>query len=135
MIQSVDHVAIAVRSIEERRDYYEQVLGAHFEGIEEFPDQKVRVAFYQVGAVQLELLEATSPDSLVASFLQHRGEGLHHIAFGVEDLRQRIVELRQQGVRLVDEQPRPGAHGTEMVFLHPAATGGVLTELCAPRRR
>jgi len=138
MVLGINHIAIAVRSIDERRGFYEQVLGARFEGIEEVTSQKVRVAFLVVGEagheVRLELLEATGPDSPVAAFIQKRGEGLHHLAFAVDDLERRLRELGQQGVRLIDEEPRPGAHGTEIAFLHPQASGGVLTELCQPRR-
>lgn len=131
--KKIDHIGIAVRSIAERRPFYEQALGARFEGIEEVADQKVRVAFFQVGEVRLELLEATSEDSPVARFIARRGEGLHHIAYAVEELARRLAELEQQGVRLIDKQPRPGAHGTAIAFLHPQSTGGVLTELCQPR--
>jgi methylmalonyl-CoA/ethylmalonyl-CoA epimerase len=132
MVKSINHIGIAVRSIAERRAFYEQVLGARFEGIEEVADQKVRVAFFQVGEVRIELLEATAPDSPVATFIAKRGEGVHHLAFGVEDLPARLAELRAGGIKLIDETPRRGAHGTEIAFLHPQASGGVLTELCQP---
>jgi methylmalonyl-CoA/ethylmalonyl-CoA epimerase len=130
MVKSINHIGIAVRSIAERRGFYEQVLGARFEGIEEVADQKVRVAFFQVGEVRLELLEATAPDSPVAAFIAKRGEGVHHLAFAVDDLPARLAELRTGGIKLIDQSPRRGAHGTEIAFLHPSASGGVLTELC-----
>lgn len=130
----VNHIGIAVRSLEEHRAYYEDVLGAVYEGAEEVASQKVRVAFYRLGGgpspVRLELLEPTSPDSPVARFLEKRGEGVHHIAYTVDDLEERLRALGEAGVRRIDEQPRPGAHGTRIAFLHPASTGGVLTELC-----
>ncbi len=132
MVKRVNHIGIAVRSIAERRAFYEQVLGARFEGIEEVPDQKVRVAFFLVGEVRIELIEPAAPDSLLAAYLQKRGEGLHHIAFTVEDLPQRLAELRARGIKLIDEAPRTGAHGMRIAFIHPQVSGGVLTELCEP---
>ena len=135
--RAVNHIGIAVRSIEAHRPYYEGVLGARFDGVEEVADQKVRVAFYSVGPegheVRLELLEPTAADSPVAQFLEKRGEGLHHVAYTVDDVRARLAALKEGGVRLIDEAPRPGAHHTEIAFLHPKASGGVLTELCQPR--
>lgn len=138
MIQpkAVHHIGIAVRSIEAHRQFYEEVLGARFEGIEEVPDQKVRVGFFAVGPagheVRLELLEPTSPDSTVAAFLEKRGEGLHHLAYQVDNIQDRLDELKRSGVQLVDETPRPGAHHMQVAFLHPKSTGSVLTELCEP---
>lgn len=140
MIQprSINHVGIAVASIEASREFYEKTLGARFEGIEEVADQKVRVAFYLVGPegheVRLELLEPTAPDSPVAKFIEKRGEGLHHLAYTVDDIERRLEELRASGVRLIDETPRAGAHDTRIAFLHPKSSGSVLTELCEPRR-
>lgn len=134
--RAINHIGIAVRSIDAQRPFYEQTLGARFEGIEDVPDQKVRVAFFSVGpeghAVRLELLEPTSPDSTVAQFIEKRGEGLHHVAYTVDDIEARLDALRRGGVRLIDETPRPGAHHTRIAFLHPKSSGGVLTELCQP---
>jgi methylmalonyl-CoA/ethylmalonyl-CoA epimerase len=130
--QAINHVGIAVRSIEAQRPFYESTLGAVFEGVEEVPDQKVRVAFFRIGDVRLELLEPTEPSSTVATFLDKRGEGLHHVAFTVAGLEQRIAELKQSGVRMIDSVPRPGAHHLRIAFLHPKSTFGVLTELCEP---
>lgn len=136
--KAVNHLGIAVRSLEEQRPFYERVLGATFEGIEEVADQKVRVAFYLVGppghVVRLELLEPTAPDSPIAAFLEKKGEGLHHVAYTVDDLDARLSELKREGVRLIDEKPRTGAHHTRIAFLHPKASQGVLTELCEPAR-
>ena len=131
-VKSISHIGIAVRSIAETRPFYEQTLGLRCENEETVADQKVRVAFFRVGEVRIELLEPTEPDSPVAKFIEKRGEGVHHIAYCVDDLAARLVELRAGGVRLIDDQPRPGARGTQIAFLHPKATHGVLTELCEP---
>lgn len=131
-VKGLNHVGIAVRSITEQRMLYEQTLGARFEGIEEVPAQKVRVAFFRVGPVLLELLEPTAPDSPIAAFLEKRGGGLHHVAFTVEDLPARIEELKREGLVMIDEVPRPGAHHQWIAFVHPRSTHGVLTELCEP---
>jgi methylmalonyl-CoA/ethylmalonyl-CoA epimerase len=131
-VQAVNHIGIAVRSIEAQRPFYEETLGAIFEGVEDVPSQQVRVAFFRIGDVRLELLEPTDLAGPVARFLEKRGEGLHHIAFTVEKLEDRIAELKQAGVRLIDDSPRPGAHHMRIAFLHPSSTSGVLTELCEP---
>ena len=131
-VKAVNHIGIAVRSIDAQRPFYEGTLGAVFEGVEDVPDQKVRVGFFRVGDVRLELLEPTDPSSTVTAFLEKRGEGLHHVAFTVAGLEQRIAELKQAGVRMIDDAPRPGAHHMRIAFLHPKSTSGVLTELCEP---
>lgn len=134
--EAIHHIGIAVHSIEEHRAYYEGVLGARFEGIEEVPSQRVRVGFFAIGPeacpVRLELLEPTSPESTVAKFLEKRGEGLHHVAYAVAGIQERLDVLRKEGIRLLDEVPRTGAHQMQVAFLHPKSTGGVLTELCEP---
>ena len=131
-VKAVNHIGIAVRSIDAQKPFYEGALGAVFEGVEEVPDQKVRVGFFRIGDVRLELLEPTDPSSTVAAFLEKRGEGLHHIALTVAGLEDRIAELKQSGVRMIDDAPRPGAHHMRIAFLHPRSTSGVLTELCEP---
>jgi methylmalonyl-CoA/ethylmalonyl-CoA epimerase len=131
-VQAVNHIGIAVRSIDAQRAFYEGVLGAVFEGVEVVADQKVRVGFFRVGDVRFELLEPTEPTSTVAAFLEKRGEGLHHVALTVEGIEARIAELKQSGVRMIDDVPRPGAHHMQIAFLHPKCTFGVLTELCEP---
>lgn len=131
--QSINHIGVAVRSIESQRGFYEKILGAVFEGVEEVPDQKIRVGFFRIGSVRLELLEPTDPSSTVAGFIEKRGEGLHHLAYTVEDIDRCLESLRQQGVRLIDEKPRPGAHRTRIAFIHPKSSGSVLTELCEPQ--
>jgi methylmalonyl-CoA/ethylmalonyl-CoA epimerase len=136
--RGVNHIGIAVRSLDSQREYYEGVLGAHYEGAEEVPSQKVRVAFYRLGPaeapVRIELLEPTADDSPVARFLERRGEGVHHVAYTVDGIEERLRDLAESGIRLIDETPRPGAHDTRIAFLHPRSTGGVLTELCEPTR-
>tara|TARA_E500000318_G_scaffold14032_1_gene13677 strand:- start:294 stop:734 length:441 start_codon:yes stop_codon:yes gene_type:complete len=137
-VKAINHIGIAVRSLDEHRAFYEDTLGARFEAVEEVPDQKVRVGFFLVGdpaqegggAVRLELLEPTSTDSPVAKFIEKKGEGIHHIAYSVEGLDARLAELKAHGVRLIDEAPRDGAHHQRIAFLHPKASKGVLTELC-----
>jgi methylmalonyl-CoA/ethylmalonyl-CoA epimerase len=131
-VKALNHIGIAVRSIEAQRAFYEGVLGAEFESVEDVPSQKVRVGFFRIGDVRLELLEPTEPASTVAAFLEKRGEGLHHIAFTVADIEDRIAELKKEGLRMIDEVPRPGAHHMRIAFLHPKSTSGVLTELCEP---
>ncbi len=131
-VRALHHVGIAVRSIEAQRVFYESVLGADFQGMEEVPDQGVRVAFFRVGTTLVELLEPTSDASPIQSFLVKRGEGLHHLAYTVDSLEVQIAELERQGIRMIDRVPRPGAHGMRIAFLHPHSTGGVLTELCEP---
>jgi methylmalonyl-CoA/ethylmalonyl-CoA epimerase len=131
-VKAVNHVGIAVRSIEAQRPFYEGALGAVFEGFEVVPDQKVRVGFFRIGDVRLELLEPTDASSTVAGFLEKRSEGLHHIAFTVAGIEERIAELKTSGLRMIDDVPRPGAHHMRIAFLHPKSTFGVLTELCEP---
>ena len=132
MLQKISHIGIAVTSIDEAAPFYRDVLGMQFEGTEVVAEQKVRVAFFVVGESRIELLEPTEADSPVARFLDKNGPGVHHVAYEVADLPQRLAQLRTEGVRLIDENPRQGAHGTRIAFLHPKASGGVLTELCQP---
>jgi len=130
MTDKINHIGIAVKNLAVSIPFYRDVLGMQFEGTEEVSEQKVRVAFLAVGESRIELLEPTSADSPVAKFLEKNGEGIHHIAYQVDDLVETLERLRGEGVRLIDEQPRRGAHGARIAFLHPKATGGVLTELC-----
>lgn len=131
-VKSLNHVGIAVRSIEDQRPYYEDVLGAEFEGYEDVPSQKVKVGFFRVENVRLELLEPTDPSGPIAKFLEKRGEGLHHLAFTVDDIQARIDQLKESGIRMIDETPRGGAHHMQIAFVHPKSSHGVLTELCEP---
>lgn len=130
MTNKINHIGIAVKNIETAIPFYRDQLGMEFEGTEEVSEQKVRVAFLKVGESRIELLEPTSPDSPVAKFLEKNGEGIHHMAYEVDDITATLAELKRKEVRLIDEQPRLGAHGSLIAFLHPKATGGVLTEIC-----
>jgi methylmalonyl-CoA/ethylmalonyl-CoA epimerase len=130
MPKKISHIGIAVTSIEEAALFYRDVLGMEFEGTEVVAEQKVKVAFFVVGESRIELLEPTAADSPVARFLEKNGPGVHHIAYEIADLEQRLAQLKSEGVRLIDESPRTGAHKTQIAFLHPKASGGVLTELC-----
>ena len=130
--KAINHLGVAVKSLDEARDYYENVLGGKFEGVEEVTEQKVKVAFYLVGDVRIELLEPTSEDSPISKFLETRGEGIHHVAYTVENIEDRIAEIKDGGLRMIDEKPRNGAHGTKIAFMHPKASRGILTELCEP---
>ena len=131
-VKTINHIGIAVKSIDEQRSFYEEALGAEFEGYEDVPSQKVKVGFFRVNDVRLELLEPTQEDSPIAKFLEKRGEGLHHLAFTVNDIQARIDQLKKSGVRMIDETPRKGAHDMQIAFLHPKSSCGVLTELCEP---
>ena len=130
MTKKINHIGVAVRSIDAATPFYRDVLGMVFEGTEVVAEQKVKVAFFSVGESRVELLEPTADDSPVAKFLEKNGEGTHHVAYEVDDLVATLAKLKAAGVRLIDEVPRCGAHGTRIAFLHPKASGGVLTELC-----
>lgn len=131
-VKAVNHIGIAVTSIDEQREFYETQLGAEFEGTEVVADQKVKVGFFKVGDVRLELLEPTDPTSTVAQFIEKRGQGLHHVAYTVDDIQARIAAFKEAGLRMIDETPRPGAHHMQIAFMHPKSSHGVLTELCEP---
>jgi len=129
-VRDLDHVAIVVSSIAEARSVYVDQLGMAPDGeVEHVPDQRVNVLVVVAGSQRIELVEPASEDSPVTKFLEKRGGGLHHLAYRVENLEATLASLKEQGVRLIDEAPRPGAHGTRVAFLHPKATHGVLTEL------
>ncbi|MDZ4185265.1 MAG: methylmalonyl-CoA epimerase [Desulfuromonadales bacterium] len=130
MTKKINHIGVAVRSIDAATPFYRDILGMVFEGMEVVAEQKVKVAFFSVGESRIELLEPTADDSPVAKFLEKNGEGTHHVAYEVDDLVATLARLKAAGVRLIDEVPRCGAHGTKIAFLHPKASGGVLTELC-----
>jgi methylmalonyl-CoA/ethylmalonyl-CoA epimerase len=128
--KKINHIGIAVKNIETATPFYRDILGMTFEGTEEVSEQKVRVAFLTIGESRIELLEPSSPDSPVARFLEKNGEGIHHIAYEVDDLNAALAELQNKEVRLIDKAPRRGAHGASIAFIHPGASNGVLTELC-----
>jgi methylmalonyl-CoA/ethylmalonyl-CoA epimerase len=133
MITQIDHLGIAVRSLDETVPVYEKALGLRCQHREEVASQKVRAAFFDVGGVHLELLEPTSPESPIARFLADQGEGIHHIAFRTDDLPRQLAQAAGAGVRLINPKPIDGAAGNLVAFLHPKSTHGVLTELCAPK--
>jgi methylmalonyl-CoA/ethylmalonyl-CoA epimerase len=130
MIKKVDHIGIAVRSIETTLPFYTEVLKLPLLGIEEVESQKVRVAFLKAGETKLELLEPTTQESTIAQFIEKRGEGMHHIALGVNSIEERIIEMKEKGIRMIDEEPRIGAGGAHIAFMHPKSASGVLVELC-----
>jgi methylmalonyl-CoA/ethylmalonyl-CoA epimerase len=132
MLTKINHIGVAVTCIEDALPYYRDQLGMNYEGEEVVAAQKVKVAFLQIGESRIELLEPTSDESPVAGFLKKNGPGMHHIAYEVDDLEGALRKLEAQGVRLIDKKPRKGAHGTKIAFVHPKASGGVLTELCQP---
>ena len=134
-LSRIDHLGIAVKSIDEVLPYFENTLGLKCYAIEEVADQKVKTAFLKVGEVKLELLEPTSPESAVAKVLENGGRGVHHVAFAVEDgVANALAECDAQGLRLIDKAPRPGAENMMIAFLHPKCTAGILTELCEPKK-
>ena len=130
-ISHIEHLGIAVKSLDEAIPYYENILGMKCYSIEEVADQKVKTAFFKVGQTKLELLEPTSDESPIAKFIEKRGEGIHHLAFAVEDgVANALAEMEGKGVRLIDKAPRKGAEGLNIAFIHPKSTHGVLTEFC-----
>ncbi|MCU0793054.1 MAG: methylmalonyl-CoA epimerase [Opitutaceae bacterium] len=132
MISRIDHLGIAVRSLDASIPYYERALGLRCEHREEVPSQQVRTAFFTVGEVHLELLEPMSAESPIAKFIEKNGEGVHHVAFATDDIVAQLGQASGAGVRLIHEKPFPGAAGKLVAFLHPKSTGGVLTEFCSP---
>ncbi|MEI6035906.1 MAG: methylmalonyl-CoA epimerase [Verrucomicrobiae bacterium] len=132
-IQKIDHLGIAVKSIEAALPYYEKALGLKCGEIEDVPSQKVRTAFFVCGEVHLELLEPTDPESPIAKFIEAKGEGLHHIAFATTDITGQLAQAKASGARLIHEVPFDGAAGKLVAFLHPKSSFGVLTEFCQPK--
>ncbi|ACL05466.1 methylmalonyl-CoA epimerase [Desulfatibacillum aliphaticivorans] len=126
----IDHLGIAVNDMDAARQVWESILGLSFEGKETVEAQKVTTGFLPVGESEVELLESTSPDGPVAKFIEKRGEGFQHVAFRVENIEEALAELKEKGVKLIDEKPRKGAGGAMIAFLHPKSTNGVLVELC-----
>ena len=129
-ILKIDHLGIAVNSIEEGKNFWSEVLGLDFEGTETVKAQKVTTAFFPVGESEVELLESTAPDGPVAKYIEKRGQGIQHVAFRVENIEAALEELKRKGIQLIDQSPRMGAGGAKIAFLHPKATNGVLVELC-----
>ena len=129
-ILKIDHLGIAVNSIDDGKAFWSDVLGLDFEGAETVTEQKVTTAFFPVGESEVELLESTAPDGPVAKYIEKRGQGIQHVAFRVENIDEALAELKEKGVQLIDQQPRIGAGGARIAFLHPKSTNGVLVELC-----
>jgi methylmalonyl-CoA/ethylmalonyl-CoA epimerase len=132
MIQGVNHIGIAVKSIDEAKKFWVDTLGLKLSHIEEVPDQKVRVAMLKAGEMTIELLEPTSPESPIHKFIEKRGEGIHHLTLGTDNLADQLKQLKSAGINLIDEQPRLGAGGAKIAFLHPKSAHGVLVEFCEP---
>jgi len=130
MLQKINHIGIAVQSLDATLPFYREALGMIFKGEEEVAEQMVKVAMLQVGESKIELLEPTDPASPIAKFLEKNGPGIHHIAYEVEDIEAAITRMLAQGARMIDTLPRNGAHGTRIAFVHPKSSNGVLTELC-----
>ena len=131
----IEHIGIAVNSLDDSIPFYEKVLGLSCYNIEEVPDQKVRTAFFMIGQTKIELLESTDPEGPIGKFIEKRGEGIHHIAYAVDGLDERLREAEAAGIRLIDRTARQGAEGLSIAFLHPKSTFGVLTELCEDRNK
>lgn len=134
-VNYIEHIGIAVKSIEEALKFYEGVLGLKCYAIEEVADQKVKTAFLKVGQTKIELLEATSEESPVAKFIAKKGEGIHHIAFNTDDTNEALKVVGEKGIKLIDKEARKGAEGLSIGFLHPKSTYGVLTELCSQEKK
>ena len=126
----IEHIGIAVKSLEEAMTFYEKMLGTTCYAVEEVADQKVKTDFFKIGQTKIELLESTDPEGPIGKYIEKRGEGIHHIAYAVEDLEQHLEDADKSGIRLIDQAPRKGAEGLHIAFLHPKSTFGVLTEFC-----
>ncbi|MBS4056081.1 MAG: methylmalonyl-CoA epimerase [Bacteroidales bacterium] len=131
----IEHIGIAVKSLDEAIPYYERLLGTTCYAIETVIDQKVKTAFFKIGDTKIELLESIDPEGPVGKFIEKKGEGIHHIAFAVNGLEAALDDVREAGIKLIDEQPRKGAEGLHIAFLHPKSTFGVLTELCEDKNK
>ncbi len=129
-ILKIDHLGIAVSSIDEKKNFWIDAMGLTLDGTETVEAQKVTTAFLPVGESEVELLEPTDVDGPVAKYIEKKGEGIHHVAFRVENIEEALAELKEKGIQLIDQVPRKGAGGAKIAFLHPKATSGVLVELC-----
>ncbi|MBP7152029.1 MAG: methylmalonyl-CoA epimerase [Paludibacteraceae bacterium] len=128
--KKIEHIGIAVKSLDTAIPFFENVIGLKCYAVEEVVDQKVKTAFFKVGETKIELLESTDPEGPVGKFIEKKGEGVHHVAFAVDNVQEALNEASENGVMLIDKQPRKGAEGLNIAFLHPKSTFGVLTELC-----
>jgi len=130
----IEHIGIAVRNLETAIGFYENVFGLKCYNIEEVEEQKVRTAFFLIGQTKIELLESTAPDGPIGKFIEKNGEGIHHIAFAVENIKDQLIHAEKMGVKLIDSTPRKGAEGLDIAFMHPKSTSGVLIELCENKK-
>jgi len=130
-ISHIEHIGIAVESLDEAIPFYENMLGQKCYAVEEVKDQKVKTAFFMVGQTKIELLESTDPEGPIGKYIEKKGQGIHHIAYAVDNVDESLKELEEQGVRLIDQKARKGAEGLNIGFLHPKSTLGVLTEICS----
>lgn len=135
MIKKVDHIGIAVKSLEQTLPFYTEVLNLKYLGTEVVESQKVKVAFLKAGETKIELLEPTTDESTIAKFIEKRGEGIHHMALAVDDIQERINEIKTKGIRMIDDDARIGAAGAQVAFMHPKSTGSVLVELCEKKEK
>ncbi len=129
-VLKIDHLGIAVNSVDEGKKFWSDIMGLDFNGSETVAEQKVTTAFFPVGESEVELLESTAPDGPIAKYIDKKGTGIQHVAFRVENIEQALAELKEKGIKLIDQTPRIGAGGAKIAFLHPKATSGVLVELC-----
>jgi methylmalonyl-CoA/ethylmalonyl-CoA epimerase len=129
-LSHIEHIGIAVKSIADAIPYYEEILGLKCYAVEEVKDQRVKTAFFMIGQTKLELLESTDPEGPIGKFIEKKGEGIHHIAFATQNIEEALAEAENKGIQLIDKQPRMGAEGLHIAFLHPKSTRGILTELC-----
>ena len=131
----IEHIGIAVKSLDEAIPFYEKMLGTPCYAVEEVKDQKVKTAFFLIGQTKIELLESTDPEGPIGKYIEKRGEGIHHIAYAVENIESCLKEAEESGIRLIDQQARRGAEGLDIAFLHPKSTFGVLTEFCEDKSK
>ena len=134
-LSHIEHIGIAVNSLEESIPYYEEVLALKCYAIEEVKDQKVKTAFFKVGQTKIELLESTDPEGPIGKFIEKKGQGIHHLAFAVDGIENALAEAESKGILLIDKQPRKGAEGLDIAFLHPKSTMGILTEFCENKNK
>lgn len=131
----IEHIGIAVRNLTEAISYYENIFGLKCYAVEEVTDQKVKTAFFKVGETKIELLESTDPEGPIGKYIEKKGEGIHHIAFAVENIEEKLAGLKEKNIQLVDQVSRKGAEGLNIAFLHPKSTFGVLTEICENKNK
>ncbi len=134
-VKKLEHIGIAVSSLDEAIPYWENILGLKCYNIEEVAEQKVRTAFFKLGDIKIELLESTSEDGPIAKYIEKKGQGVQHLAFAVDNIEEALADVESQGVQLIDKAPRIGAEGLSIAFLHPKSTFGVLTELCEDKNK